>query len=203
MYQTNEFSRIGCVIMASGLGKRFGSNKLMADFAGKPLIQWILDSTEDIFGKRIVVTRHEAVVRLCQNQHIDVILHDFSGRNDTIRLGLEAMPASITHCMFCPGDQPLLKKESIESLCRRAASPCPEEVNRIWRLSHGDIVGAPVLFPASYFPALKTLPEGKGGGHLIKQHIEMVRCLEIENPFELMDVDRPETMIELLTYMAK
>lgn len=29
---------VGCVIMASGLGKRFGSNKLMADFNGKPLI---------------------------------------------------------------------------------------------------------------------------------------------------------------------
>lgn len=27
---------LGCVIMASGLGKRFGDNKLMADFDGQP-----------------------------------------------------------------------------------------------------------------------------------------------------------------------
>ena len=33
------FPKIGCVIMASGLGKRFGGNKLMADFQGKPLLQ--------------------------------------------------------------------------------------------------------------------------------------------------------------------
>ena len=37
---------IGCVIMASGLGKRFGSNKLMADFNGKPMIYRILSATD-------------------------------------------------------------------------------------------------------------------------------------------------------------
>ena len=31
-------SEIGCVIMASGLAKRFGSNKLLAEFDGKPLL---------------------------------------------------------------------------------------------------------------------------------------------------------------------
>ena len=30
-----HFPKTGCVILASGLGKRFGSNKLMADFHGK------------------------------------------------------------------------------------------------------------------------------------------------------------------------
>ena len=40
---------IGCVIMASGLGKRFGGNKLMADFHGEPMVCRILDATEGIF----------------------------------------------------------------------------------------------------------------------------------------------------------
>lgn len=35
----SETSRpIGCVIMASGLARRFGSNKLLADFGGRPLL---------------------------------------------------------------------------------------------------------------------------------------------------------------------
>ena len=33
----NALPSVGCVIMASGLARRFGSNKLLADFGGPPL----------------------------------------------------------------------------------------------------------------------------------------------------------------------
>ena len=33
----NALPPVGCVIMASGLARRFGSNKLLADFGGRPL----------------------------------------------------------------------------------------------------------------------------------------------------------------------
>ena len=85
------FPQIGCVIMASGLGKRFGGNKLMADFHGKPMIQRALDATEGLFSRRVVVTRHESVAELCWAQNVEVVLHDLPGRNDTVRLGLEAL----------------------------------------------------------------------------------------------------------------
>ena len=29
---------VGCVIMASGLSRRFGANKLLADFCGQPML---------------------------------------------------------------------------------------------------------------------------------------------------------------------
>ena len=37
---------IGCVIMASGLSTRFGSNKLLADFGGRPMLCRVLDATD-------------------------------------------------------------------------------------------------------------------------------------------------------------
>lgn len=36
MQITPTTPHLGCVIMASGLGKRFGGNKLMADLMGSP-----------------------------------------------------------------------------------------------------------------------------------------------------------------------
>lgn len=36
--------KIGAVLMASGESRRFGSNKLLADFHGKPLIQHVIDA---------------------------------------------------------------------------------------------------------------------------------------------------------------
>lgn len=41
-----ENTAVGCVIMASGRAVRFGSNKLLADFGGAPLIAQALDVTE-------------------------------------------------------------------------------------------------------------------------------------------------------------
>ena len=34
------YGNAGCILMASGQGRRFGENKLLTDLAGKPLIQW-------------------------------------------------------------------------------------------------------------------------------------------------------------------
>lgn len=46
--QNSNEVRIACIIMASGLGKRFGSNKLMASFHGAPLIHSVLDVTGSV-----------------------------------------------------------------------------------------------------------------------------------------------------------
>ena len=51
--------------MASGMGTRFGGNKLMAKLNGIPLIQYVIQATESRFEQRVVVTRHNDVTKLC------------------------------------------------------------------------------------------------------------------------------------------
>ena len=65
------------------------------------------------------------------------------------------------------------------------------------RPAYEDSEGSPVLFPAWTFPELKKLPEGKGGGAVIKNHPHEVLRVSITNPFELADADTPE-MLETL-----
>ena len=188
---------MGCVIMASGLGKRFGGNKLMAEFGGQPMIARILAATDDSFDRMVVVTRHEAVAAYCRARNVEVVLHNLPNRNDTVRLGLEAV-GEVDGCMFCPGDQPLLKKETIEALINgwKRESDC------IWRPSFEDQPGAPILFPKWAFSELLTLPEGKGGGFLARKYPERVRLHPVRDPYELMDVDTQETLRELSDFLA-
>ncbi len=186
------FGNIGCIIMASGLGKRFGENKLMAEFHGKPLISYVLDATSDIFGKRIVVTRHESVANLCKERNIDFILHTMPYRNDTIRLGLERL-LDTEHCMFCTSDQPLLRQETIAALALSAANAPSKVIRPIC----DDIIGSPVVFPKLTYNELLQLPVGKGGGYVIKQAPDLVQYLPIENSYELMDIDTKEDFIRL------
>ena len=191
------FPQIGCVIMASGLGKRFGGNKLMADFHGAPLIQRALDATVGLFTHRVVVTRHESVAALCREKNVTVVLHDLPHRSDTVRLGLEALP-DLDACMFLPGDQPLLRRETVAMLLEN----WKENPDRIVRPAYEDSEGSPVLFPAWAFPELKNLPEGKGGGVVIKNHPQAVYRVSVANPFELADADTRSTL-ELLRQLSK
>ena len=186
------FPKLGCVIMASGLGTRFGGNKLMADFDGKPMIQRALDATQGLFSKRVVVTRHESVAKLAHERNVEVILHDLPHRSDTVRLGLEAL-GELDACMFLPGDQPLLRWETVELLLET----WKDNPDCIIRPAYEDSEGSPVVFPSWAFPELMNLPEGKGGGVVIKNHPNEVCRVSIANPFELADADTPETL-ELL-----
>ena len=190
----DPFGNLGCVIMASGLGKRFGGNKLMANFDGKPMIERALLATDRIFRERTVVTRSEEVALYCKKRGVRVILHKLPNRNDTVRLGLLAM-AETGGCLFCPGDQPLLSRETVASLALAARN----DNTRMFRPACGEAEGAPVLFPKSVYGELLALPEGKGGGAVIKKHPELLCKVSIENPCELMDADTPEQLAFLLS----
>ena len=190
--------KIGCVIMASGMARRFGSNKLLHDFHGEPMMVRILRSTASCsFAQRLVVTRHPEVQEICQNEAVSCLLHDLPRRSDTVRLGveklLEAEP-DLDGILFAASDQPCLTAASIGNLCNAFS----DDPSRIYRLCWKDTMGNPVIFPRSVFENLRNLPEGKGGGAIIKAHPELVRTISALDEKELIDCDTPEILQSLL-----
>ena len=197
--------------MASGLAKRFGSNKLLAEFDRKPLLCRAFAVTEGLH--RVVVTRSTEVQALCEECGIPVLHHALPFRSDTVRLGLEyllprfpAMSGCVFQagkdinrdCVFLPGDQPLLTRET---LCGMISAFCaePDRKSQIFRLCEpqSGTPGSPVLFGADYFEELRSLPEGKGGGVVVKRHAEKVTLFPVKHPAELMDADTPDVLAEL------
>ncbi|WP_418949879.1 nucleotidyltransferase family protein [Slackia isoflavoniconvertens] len=115
----NRTLKHGCIVMASGVGARFGGNKLMAELCGAPLVGHVARATDGLFSRRVVVTCHADVAALCETLGAQVILHDEPCRNDTVRLGMEAMDGCDT-VTFVQGDQPLIRPASIVALLRAA-----------------------------------------------------------------------------------
>lgn len=115
----NRTLKHGCIVMASGVGARFGGNKLMAELCDAPLVGHVVRATDDLFSRRVVVARHADVAALCETLGAQVILHDEPCRNDTVRLGMEAMDGCDT-VTFVQGDQPLIRPASIVALLRAA-----------------------------------------------------------------------------------
>ena len=203
----NALPSVGCVIMASGLARRFGSNKLLADFGGRPLLFRALEVTATpALAARVVVTRSAKVKALCDAQAVPCLLHSLPGRNDTVRLGLEALLEqcpNLAGCIFLPGDQPLLQRETLEALITAFAQTQKETERAIFRLGAraadgpDTVVGSPVLFGSSFFPELLALPENKGGNVLLKKYPAQVRTVCIADSAELLDADTPEVLHQL------
>ena len=207
----NRTLKHGCIVMASGVGARFGGNKLMAELCGAPLVGHVVRATDDLFSRRVVVTRHADVAALCETLGVQVILHDEPCRNDTVRLGMEAMDGCDT-VTFVQGDQPLIRPASIAALLcaaeRDAAGAAKRDaagrgVARIWRTSFDGVPGAPVLFPSWAFDELRSLPRGKGGGFVAKTHVECVRTIEVSSEWELFDVDTRDDLEQLQTHVVR
>ena len=215
----NSVLPVGCVLMASGLSTRFGSNKLLAPFGpeGEPLLCRALTATDTPkLAARVVVTRSPEVQALCTERGAPCLLHALPGRNDTVRLGLEALLEQcpgLAGCMFLPGDQPLLQRYTIESMVGIFGWHAKTDAERgrtqketeraIFRLGHrfkhdpNPLLGSPVLFGRAHFKALRALPEGKGGSVLLKQYPECVHVVYIGDRNELRDADTPEALREL------
>lgn len=183
--------KIGCILMASGLGKRFGSNKLLAKFREKTMMETALDITDgDIFARRIVVTRSREVEDICKKFNVDVIFHQLPGRNDAVALGIKEM-ADMDACLFCPCDQPFLRRESIGNLMRIFSGGG----TGICRLSYGKEAGAPILFAKRYFSQLADLPPKTGGSYLVEKYKNDVSLVKVKDKIELYDIDTHEDLI--------
>lgn len=191
--------KIGCVIMASGLSRRFGRNKLLEPFDGTSLIERILDITGDgLFDTRVVVTRTEAIRDICKNRNVPVVLHECPNRNDTVRLGIEAM-TDVDGCVFCPSDQPMLERESLEHLIRAFS----QNGKGMFRLAYGEKQGTPILFGREYFSELSALPEKKGGSYLVRKYPEQTQLVTAASEWELYDVDTEDELEWLKMQLLK
>lgn len=186
-------NKTGCIIMASGASRRFGENKLTAKLAGIPMINYILDTTENLFHRRIVVTRHEDIYNICSEKNILSVLHDFPCQNDTIRIGLEHIGPHIDNCIFCPADQPLISQETLIRMLIQS----DKEPLSILRPSYGDTVGTPTLFPSWAFHSLMNLPRDKGGNVVISANLTKVSLIPVRMPYELLDVDTKDDLEKL------
>ena len=209
-----ELLPVGCVIMASGVSRRFGSNKLLADFCGEPMLCRAFAATDTPkLSARIVVTRSDEVAQLCRSRNIPVLLHDLPDRNDTVRLGLSALLEQVPElfgCMFLPGDQPLLCHKTVEAMAGISGRDHGTRLERqketereIFRLGFrvrndpSPLTGSPVLFEKGLFQELLTLPQGMGGSVLLRKYPAHVHTVYIADRNELADADTPEVLAQL------
>lgn len=197
-----DVPRLGCVVMASGLGRRFrksagagdvdalpraDEDKLLRPLLGIPVLQHTLAALPADVLDVVVVTRSAAVVELCDRLGVRVVRHDGAFQSDTIRQGLRALSGP-PGCLFVPGDQPLLSEASVRAMVGEYQLHPGSIVRLAW---HG-VPASPILWPSEDLPALASLEGDAGGSALLARREELgrrVRLVEAANELEVADVD--------------
>ena len=186
---------IGCIVMASGLSERYGRNKLLEKLDGREIILHTAGNLVAAGLQPLVVTRSAEVAALMDREGIHRVLHDGPKKSDTMRAGLEHLDDGLSGYLFMPGDQPLVRPDSLKKM-REQFLLNPD---RAVRLGFGGTTGSPVLFPGASRGKLMAYTGDRGGMEVMKK--EMIPCDTVQAGYEweLWDVDTPEKMEKVRT----
>ncbi len=110
--------RIKAVLMASGFGRRYGGNKLLAQYRGRPLYRCALDHVVSAFGKEntVVVTQYEQIFNEVSALGIQAVMNHEAeeGIAASIRIGTKtAVQDNMDAVMFFAADMPNIPSREI------------------------------------------------------------------------------------------
>ncbi len=187
---------IHIIYLAAGNARRFGSNKLLALLAGKPVFLYGLERMVTLTQKRkdcdlTVVTRTPEISKAAVRWNVPVVESASSekGISFSIQAGIEAVeplnPAD--YLVFVLADQPWLSCESVNKLLDAAQTNCMAAT-----AAFSDIDGSPTLFSAAWIPELKKLEGDQGGRRILKRYPDQVLRVQVKDARELLDIDQPE-----------
>ena len=175
------------VIMCSGLSRRMGQNKLLMPIGGKLLIEYVIEKIKDSeFDRLIMIYGDDELKKIADKYDIDAIYNPLRelGQSEAIKL---AVRNSQGHegISFIMGDQPLITVKTIN----RLLSEFKKTRRHIIIPKYGEKTGAPVIFPLTLSEEFLKLEGDVGGKVVIKNNIDLVKKIHIENENEGMDID--------------
>jgi molybdenum cofactor cytidylyltransferase len=190
--------RIAAIVLAAGLSSRMGSNKLLQDWRGKPLVRWTVEAALASDARPvIVVTGNEAAKIEAALKGLEVrFVHnpDYPGGLSTsLKKGLSAVPASADGMLVLLGDMPEVSATLIN---RMIAAFSPPDNRSICIAVHQHRRGNPVLWAKAFFAEIETLTGDEGAKRLLGAHEELVCEIETDGAV-LRDIDTPEALAAL------
>jgi molybdenum cofactor cytidylyltransferase len=186
--------RIAAVVLAAGRATRMGSNKLMAEAGGKPLLRHVVDASLASSARPvIVVTGHEAEAVTGALRGCDVRFvhngHFAEGLSTSLKTGIAAVPSDAAGAVILLGDMPAVTAALIDELIDAFAHvPHMAAVVPV----HGGQRGNPVLLSRRLFREVPRLKGDRGARPILDDHTDV---LEIRGDHGVtLDIDTPAAL---------
>jgi CTP:molybdopterin cytidylyltransferase MocA len=200
---TTTPAAVGAVVLAAGAGRRFGGQKLMAPFHGRPVVAHVFEVVRQARAVRLVddavaviAPDGQEVAGLASRAGLRPVenANPAQGLSGSLRCGLRSLGPDVAVAALLLADQPLVRVEVLAVLVAA------------WRTGLGTLVrpryadapdepGHPVLVDRSLWHLADALSGEAGLGALLPAGSAGVAVIEVSgrNP----DIDTPDDLTKL------
>ena len=194
-------SSVAAIVAAAGLSRRMGSCKQLLELGGKTVLARCLDTLLAGGVREIVVVvglNSGPVAAEAGRFPVKIVVNSDPGGDmaSSVRVGRAALSTSASAVIVALCDYPLVLPATVTNLKNAHA----EEPERILIPCHGDRRGHPLLFPRLILEELKgdlTLRD------LVHCDPTRLRCIPVDDPGILVDMDTPEDYRRLCDAVAE
>ncbi|MFO1132656.1 MAG: molybdopterin-binding/glycosyltransferase family 2 protein [Hyphomicrobiales bacterium] len=187
--------RVAAVVLAAGQSSRMGTNKLLADVNGLPMIRRTVAAMRQAADLTVVVTGRDAGEISGALDGLPVTLvHNAQyaeGLSTSLRAGIEALPPDTDVAVIALGDMPLVSPEAVRRLI---AAYSPAEHRSVCVPVFKGERGNPVLWGRQHFEALKGMTGDKGARVLFEPLADEIVEVAMPDEAVLLDADTPEAL---------
>lgn len=190
---------IAGLFLAAGLGRRFGSDKLLQPLGSMPLFSHglhhcLASSMPDI--RVIIGPRPSKIEDIIRGHHpgdprISFVVNDDPGRGlaSSLRVGFRSLRGVCDGAMVLLADMPLITAEIIDTLIESF-----EKSNGIVIPECDGELRHPRVIPARYFDEFIQLKDEETGARVIESHKAEIVPVNVGKPSNYVDIDHPDDL---------
>jgi len=188
------------VVLAAGMSKRYGRNKLLERVNDKTIIRKVVEESVKSKADRIVVVvgfEADKIINEIKDLPVIPVYNEnyMEGMSSSVKVGTrKAIELNANAVMILPADNLLIKSKTIN------------KVIDAYRKTEGLIVvprfkgkrGHPILFDRKLFnDILKISEETQGLKYVVRKYSDKIVDVEVESPEIYIDIDVPEDLEKL------
>jgi molybdenum cofactor cytidylyltransferase len=187
---------IAAVLLAAGLARRMGRQKLLLQLQGKPVVRWsvehIVRHVEDV----VIVTGPDdtAIRQALEDLAVRFVVNPRpqDGQGTSIAAGVAALKPWTTAALIALGDQPRMPATVVPALLEALRRSGKAIVAPVYQ----GVQGTPVVFSSEVFAELRALKGDAGARAVVKENPERVEPVAFDLAMPP-DVDTPEDYAKL------
>jgi molybdenum cofactor cytidylyltransferase len=187
---------IAAVVLAAGLARRMGRQKLLLQLQGKPVVRWAVEHVASHVEDVVIVTGPDdaALRQALEGLTVRFVVNPRpqDGQGTSIAAGIGALKPWTTAALIALGDQPRMPAAVVPALLdalRRSGKAIVAPV-------YQGVQGTPVLFSSEVFGELRALKGDAGARAVVKENPERVELVAFDLAMPP-DVDTPEDYAKL------